>query len=69
MPGRRKILFTVAEKNRLKVSKRTDAKKKSQLGQYLTPATTASFMAGLFPDSSGECRMLDAGAEIGRAHV
>ncbi|MEI6756648.1 MAG: Eco57I restriction-modification methylase domain-containing protein [Chlorobium sp.] len=49
----------------MKVSKRTDAKKKSQLGQYLTPATTASFMAGLFPDSSGECRMLDAGAGIG----
>jgi adenine-specific DNA-methyltransferase len=58
-------LFTVAEKNRLNVSKRTEAKKKSQLGQYLTPATTASFMAGLFPDSSGECRLLDAGAGIG----
>jgi adenine-specific DNA-methyltransferase len=58
-------LFTVAEKNRLKVSKRTEAKKKSQLGQYLTPSTTASFMAGLFPESSGECRLLDAGAGIG----
>jgi len=59
------VLTTVAEKNRLKVSKRTDAKKKSRLGQYLTPATTASFMAGLFPDASGECRLLDAGAGIG----
>ncbi|NTW68647.1 MAG: SAM-dependent methyltransferase [Chlorobiaceae bacterium] len=59
------MLTTVAEKNRLKVSKRTDAKKKSHLGQYLTPATTASFMAGLFPDASGECRLLDAGAGIG----
>jgi len=59
------VLTKVAEKNRLKVSKRTDAKKKSRLGQYLTPATTASFMAGLFPDASGECRLLDAGAGIG----
>ncbi|NTU44845.1 MAG: SAM-dependent methyltransferase [Chlorobiaceae bacterium] len=59
------MLTTVAEKNRLKVSKRTDAKKKSRLGQYLTPATTASFMAELFPVASGECRLLDAGAGIG----
>jgi adenine-specific DNA-methyltransferase len=58
-------LLTVIEQTRLKVSGRTDAKKKSQLGQFLTPAKTATFMAGLFPASSGECRLLDAGAGIG----
>lgn len=58
-------MLSVVEQTRLKVSGRTDAKKKSQLGQFLTPASTASFMAGLFPESSGECRLLDAGAGVG----
>lgn len=44
----------------------TDAKHKSQLGQFLTPETTARFMAGMFPDAHAEeCRLLDAGAGIG----
>jgi len=59
------MLLSVIEQTRRKVSERTEAKKKSQLGQFLTPANTASFMAGLFPASSGECRLLDAGAGIG----
>lgn len=58
-------MLSVVEQTRLKVSGRTDAKKKSQFGQFLTPANTASFMAALFPASSGECRLLDAGAGIG----
>lgn len=58
-------MLSVIEQTRLKVSGRTEAKKKSQLGQFLTPANTASFMAGLFPASSGNCRLLDAGAGIG----
>lgn len=58
-------MLSVVEQTRLKVSGRTDAKKKSQLGQFLTPANTASYMAGLFPASSGECHLLDAGAGIG----
>lgn len=58
-------MLSVVEQTRLKVSGRTDAKKKSQLGQFLTPAATAAFMAGLFPESSGECRLLDAGAGVG----
>lgn len=35
------------------------------LGQFLTPEKTAVFMAGLFPDGQGECRLLDPGAGIG----
>ena len=58
-------MLSGVEQTRLKVSGRTDAKKKSQLGQFLTPENTASFMAGLFPESSTECRLLDAGAGIG----
>lgn len=58
-------MLSVVDQTRLKVSGRTDAKKKSQFGQFLTPANTASFMAGLFPQSSGVCRLLDAGAGIG----
>lgn len=58
-------LLSFVEQTRLQVSARTDATKKSQLGQFLTPASTASFMAGLFPESDGECRLLDAGAGVG----
>jgi adenine-specific DNA-methyltransferase len=57
-------LLTI-EQTRLQVSRKTEASKKSQLGQFLTPAKTALFMAGLFPDADGYCRLLDAGAGIG----
>lgn len=59
------MLFAI-EQTRLKVSKNTGAERKSQLGQFLTPARTARFMASLFaPENSHECRLLDAGAGIG----
>ena len=57
--------LSVIDQTRLEVSKRTGEEKKSRLGQFLTPASTATFMAGLFPQSKGECRLLDAGAGIG----
>jgi adenine-specific DNA-methyltransferase len=50
----------------LKVSQSTEAKHKSQLGQFLTPARTAKFMTGLFiPTTDADCRLLDPGAGIG----
>lgn len=59
-------MLSAIEQTRLKVSKNTDAKKKSQLGQFLTPARTARFMAGLFvPTTDRHCRLLDPGAGIG----
>lgn len=58
-------MLSDVEKARLCLSKDTDAKKKSQFGQFLTPGGTASFMAGLFPPAEGTCRLLDAGAGIG----
>ena len=39
---------------------------KADLGQFLTPASVASFMAALFPPSDVQtCRLLDAGAGVG----
>lgn len=53
------------EQMRLQVSQGIEASKKSDFGQFFTPAKTARFMASLFPDASGNCRLLDAGAGIG----
>jgi hypothetical protein len=59
-------LLSAVEQTRLRVSKGTEAKRKAQLGQFLTPARTAQFMAGLFPSTArGICRLLDPGAGIG----
>ena len=57
---------SAVEQTRLRVSKSTKAKRKSRLGQFFTPASTAQFMAGLFtPAIGGICRLLDPGAGIG----
>ncbi len=58
-------MLSQVEKTRLIVSRGTAAAKKSQFGQFFTPERTAAFMAGLFPDANGCCRLLDAGAGIG----
>ncbi|MBX3278330.1 MAG: alpha/beta fold hydrolase [Acidobacteria bacterium] len=55
-------MLSEIEQDRLQVSKNTDARKKSQFGQFLTPAATADFMGGLFPHTDGDCR---SGAGIG----
>ena len=61
-----KGVLSKIEQTRLKVSNSTTALKKTQLGQFLTPANTAKFMAGLFPKTSMDvCRLLDPGAGIG----
>lgn len=58
-------MLSEIEQTRLQISKNTEAAKKSQFGQFFTPARTAAFMANLFPASGGMCRLLDAGAGIG----
>lgn len=51
---------------RAKVAKVTSRAKKAALGQFMTPKSTAAFMASLFPSPQREdCRLLDAGAGIG----
>ncbi len=58
-------MLSAVEQRRLQLSRCTEARKKSELGQFLTPERTAAFMAGLFADGTGPCRLLDAGAGIG----
>jgi adenine-specific DNA-methyltransferase len=62
-------LLSAVEQKRLHVGRNTEAKKKSQLGQFLTPERLAVFMASLFSDLDGSCRLLDAGAGIGSLSV
>ena len=61
-------MFAEVERTRLAAAMAADPARKSQLGQFFTPATTARFMAGLFADRTEDadiCRLLDAGAGIG----
>ena len=59
-------MLKTLDKIRLDVSTNLDVEKRSRLGQFMTPATVAKFMASLFTESNGEiCRLLDAGAGIG----
>ncbi len=60
-------MLSVVEQNRLRISKNTPSKKKSEMGQFFTPVTIAKFMAGLFKYDSfkGSCHLLDPGAGIG----
>lgn len=53
------------QKRPISMVRSTEAQKKSLLGQFFTPARIAAFMAGLFPNATGYCRLLDAGAGIG----
>ena len=54
------------EQIRLTISKGIDSQKKSQLGQFFTPASIAQFMAEMFVKNENiNCRLLDAGAGIG----
>lgn len=60
------VLLKTLDKIRLDVSTKLNVEEKSRLGQFMTPATVARFMASLFTQSDfGACRLLDAGAGIG----
>ena len=60
------MLLDPAEKTRQAVSPTISPTKKSLLGQFMTPAPVARFMAAMFPPSqAGTCRLLDAGAGLG----
>jgi adenine-specific DNA-methyltransferase len=59
-------MLTEVEQVRIGLSKHTKTERKSLLGQYLTPAKTAEFMAGLFGRvAKDQCQLLDPGAGIG----
>jgi adenine-specific DNA-methyltransferase len=59
-------LLNHADTVRRKIAPGIAVKQKSALGQFMTPAPVARFMASLFPTSTlQECRLLDAGAGVG----
>lgn len=60
------MLLAYAEETRLVVSPRMNVKRKSALGQFMTPASVARFMAAMFPPSALQtCKLLDPGAGLG----
>lgn len=58
-----------AEYYRIDASHKLDPKKRSVLGQYMTPAPIARYMASLFIGLEGDIRLLDAGAGVGSLTV
>ena len=54
-----------ADKVRREISPRLDGKRRAELGQFLTPAPVAEFMAGLFESAPQAIDLLDAGAGAG----
>lgn len=50
---------------RLSTAEKSTRAHKAKLGQFMTPSSTARFMASLFAERGGACRLLDPGAGIG----
>ena len=50
---------------RIHFSSKLNLKQRSELGQFLTPAPIARFMAGKFSNLSGHVHLLDPGAGLG----
>ncbi len=50
---------------RIHVSSKLNLKQRSELGQFLTPAPIARFMAGQFSNLAGHISLLDPGAGVG----
>ncbi|MDM3853674.1 MAG: Eco57I restriction-modification methylase domain-containing protein [Aphanizomenon gracile PMC649.10] len=51
--------------NRFNLSAKLNPKQRSELGQFMTPATVARLMAGQFNNLSGHINLLDPGAGVG----
>ncbi len=58
-------MLQIAEIHRNEIHAATPRDHKAALGQFMTPASVASFMASLFPDEPSPRRLLDAGAGLG----
>jgi adenine-specific DNA-methyltransferase len=68
MPGSQAdtvMLLDRVERRRLKADQELSAATRSSLGQFMTPAPIARFMASLFAPPSGDVLLLDPGAGIG----
>ncbi len=54
-----------ADAARVEANRLLDESKRSEMGQFMTPAPIARFMASLFKPTTGDVRLLDAGAGVG----
>lgn len=59
------MLIESVDRARLEVSPTLDPKRRSKLGQFMTPGQTAAFMASMFQNMPRDVRLLDAGAGMG----
>lgn len=59
------VLIASIDQTRLEISPTLDPKRRSKLGQFMTPGRIASFMAGIFFELPEHIRLLDAGAGMG----
>lgn len=59
------MLAAQIDETRRLVSPTLDVERRSALGQFMTPANVAEFMASNFDDLPDEVRLLDAGAGMG----
>lgn len=63
-------MLAAIDKVPLELANHLDAEKRSMLGQFMTPASVACFMAALFPALDRKiCRLLDPGAGMGSLTV
>jgi adenine-specific DNA-methyltransferase len=58
-------LTDVADELLHQANRKLDRKRKSAMGQFMTPSPISGFMASLFKDTSGYIELLDAGAGAG----
>jgi adenine-specific DNA-methyltransferase len=58
-------LLDLVEDRRRQSAARLDTERQAILGQYFTPVTVATYMAGLISQTPKQVRLLDAGAGIG----
>src|SRR6188508_2584811 len=58
-------LVDSVERLRLSASGRLDARRRAELGQFLTPAPLARFMAGLLSEHRSSFDLLDPGSGVG----
>ena len=59
------MLTAQLDQTRLNISPTLDPKKRSKLGQFMTPGRIAAFMAAMFRELPDDVRLLDAGAGMG----
>lgn len=58
-------LTEIADELLFEANRKLDRKRKTAMGQFMTPSAVGQFMASLFANASNDVRLLDAGAGVG----